>query len=79
MNWINQETLCSDELAPSTYPSFFHPRRLCPGTLPCRHPVFSLSNNHTYDKGASGIAATLQFWESMPEDVVTTGLWRGTR
>ena len=39
--------------------------------------VFSLSNNHTYDKGASGIAATLQFWESMPEDVVTTGLWHG--
>ncbi len=40
--------------------------------------MFSLSNNHTYDKGAAGIAATLRFWESMPEDVVTTGLWRGT-
>ena len=39
--------------------------------------VFSLSNNHTYDKGASGDTATLQFWESMPEDVVTTGLWCG--
>lgn len=24
-----------------------------------------------------GLAATLHFWESMPEDVVTTGLWRG--
>ena len=39
--------------------------------------MFSLSNNHTYDKGAAGLAATLRFWESMPEDVVTTGLWRG--
>lgn len=39
--------------------------------------VFSLSNNHTYDKGASGIAATLRFWGSMPEDVVTIGLWKG--
>ena len=39
--------------------------------------MFSLSNNHTYDKGAAGLAATLHFWESMPEDVVTTGLWRG--
>lgn len=39
--------------------------------------MFSLSNNHTYDKGASGIAATLRFWDSMPEDVVTTGLWKG--
>lgn len=39
--------------------------------------VFSLSNNHTYDKGAKGIAATLRFWDEMPEDVVTTGLWYG--
>ncbi len=39
--------------------------------------VFSLSNNHTYDKGAAGIAATLRFWETMPEDVITTGLWKG--
>ena len=39
--------------------------------------MFSLSTNHTYDKGASGIAATLRFWGSMPEDVVTTGLWKG--
>ena len=37
----------------------------------------SLSNNHTYDKGAKGIAATLRFWDEMPEDVVTTGLWYG--
>ena len=28
--------------------------------------VFSLANNHTYDKGAEGIAATLRFWASMP-------------
>ena len=39
--------------------------------------MFSLSNNHTYDKGAAGIAATLRFWETMPEDVITTGLWKG--
>lgn len=39
--------------------------------------MFSLSNNHTYDRGAKGIASTLRFWDSMPEDVVTTGLWKG--
>ena len=52
-----------------------------PAIAPCAYRagvrVFSLSNNHTYDKGASGIAATLRFWGSMPEDVVTTGLWKG--
>lgn len=39
--------------------------------------VFSLSNNHSYDKGAEGIAATRRFWASMPDDVVTTGLFAG--
>ena len=77
VNWINQETLCSDTLAPSTYPCFSTPGDCARALYRAGVRVFSLSNNHTYDKGASGIAATLQFWESMPEDVVTTGLWRG--
>lgn len=77
VNWINQETLCSDTLAPSTYPCFSTPGDCARALYRAGVRVFSLSNNHTYDKGASGIAATQQFWESMPEDVVTTGLWRG--
>ena len=77
VNWINQETLCSDTLAPSTYPCFSTPGDCARALYRAGVRVFSLSNNHTYDKGASGIAATLQFWESMPEDVVTTGMWRG--
>ena len=77
VNWINQETLCSDTLAPSTYPCFSTPGDCARALYRAGVRVFSLSNNHTYDKGASGIAATLQFWESMPEDVVITGLWRG--
>ena len=36
-----------------------------------------MSNNHSYDKGAQGIAATLRFWDDMPDDVVTTGLYAG--
>ena len=77
VNWINQETLCSDTLAPSTYPCFSTPGDCARALYRAGMRVFSLSNNHTYDKGASGIAATQQFWESMPEDVVTTGLWCG--
>ena len=77
VNWINQETLCSDELEPSTYPCFSTPGNCARALYRAGIRVFSLSNNHTYDKGSSGIAATLRFWESMPEDVVTTGLWRG--
>ncbi len=77
MNWINQETLCTDELEPSTYPCFSTPGDCARALYRAGVRVFSLSNNHTYDKGASGIAATLRFWDSMPEDVVTTGLWKG--
>lgn len=78
INWINQETLCSDELEPSSYPCFSTPGDCARALYRAGIRVFSLSNNHTYDKGAAGLAATLRFWESMPEDVVTTGLWRGT-
>lgn len=77
VNWINQETLCSKELAPSTYPCFSTPGECAEALYRAGIRVFSLSNNHTYDKGSSGIAATLRFWAEMPEDVVTTGLWYG--
>ena len=77
VNWINQETLCTDELAPSSYPCFSTPGDCARSLYRAGMRVFSLSNNHTYDKGSAGIAATLRFWASMPEDVVTCGLWRG--
>ncbi|MBU3819661.1 MAG: CapA family protein [Candidatus Faecalibacterium intestinavium] len=77
VNWINQETLCTRELAPSTYPKFSTPAQCAEALYRAGIRVFSLANNHTYDKGAEGIAATLRFWDSMPEDVVTTGLWYG--
>lgn len=77
VNWINQETLCNDELEPSSYPCFSTPGDCARALYRAGVRVFSLSNNHTYDKGASGIASTLRFWESMPDDVVTTGLWKG--
>lgn len=77
VNWINQETLCSDELTPSTYPAFTTPGDCARALYRAGVRVFSLSNNHTYDRGAKGIASTLRFWDSMPEDVVTVGLWNG--
>ncbi len=77
VNWINQETLCNNELEPSTYPCFSTPGACAEALYRAGVHVFSLSNNHIYDKGASGIAATLRFWENMPGDVVTAGLWRG--
>lgn len=77
INWINQETLVTDEFPPSSYPMFCSPAALGQHMYDIGFRVFSLSNNHSYDKGADGIAATRRFWASMPEDTVTTGLFAG--
>lgn len=77
VNWINQETLVNNELSPSTYPCFSTPGECAQALYEIGMRVFSLSNNHIYDKSASGIAATRRFWASMPDDVVTCGLWAG--
>lgn len=77
VNWINQETLVNNTLAPSSYPMFSTPGPLGQAAYDAGWRVFALSNNHTYDKGAEGIAATMDFWAGMPDDVVTPGLFTG--
>lgn len=77
VNWINQETLVNDELEPSSYPCFSTPGDMGRELYDIGFRVFSLANNHTYDKGAEGIAATRRFWASLPEDAVTCGLYEG--
>lgn len=75
INWLNQETLVNDELEPSTYPCFSSPGDLGWATYDVGFRVFSLSNNHSYDRGAKGISATRAFWAAMPEDVYTCGFY----
>ncbi|MFV0413569.1 MAG: CapA family protein [Oscillospiraceae bacterium] len=75
VSWINQETLVNNELAPSSYPTFSTPGQLGQAAYDAGWRVFALSNNHTYDKGATGIAATRRFWQQMPEDTVVYGLY----
>ncbi len=74
VNWLNQETLVNDTYEPSNYPCFSTPGALGKHMYEMGFRVFSLSNNHTYDKGAGGIDATRKFWSSMPEDCLTVGL-----
>lgn len=77
INWINQETLVTDELPPSSYPCFCTPAALGQEVYNVGWRVIAMSNNHSYDQGATGIAATRRFWAGMPDDVVTTGLFAG--
>ncbi len=60
---LNQETLVTDEIAPSDYPRFTSPGDLGRHMLAIGFDVFSISNNHILDKGEEGLLATLRFWE----------------
>lgn len=75
VNWLNQETLVNDVYDPSGYPCFSTPGDITDALYSIGFRVFSLSNNHSYDKGAGGIDASLSYWNTLPEDVVTTGFY----
>ncbi len=75
INLINQETLVNDELPPSNYPMFSTPGEMGHELYDTGFTVFSLANNHTYDKGAAGLSATMNFWQQMPNDVFTCGIY----
>ena len=75
VNWLNQETLVNDAYEPSGYPMFSTPGDITNALYDIGFRVFSLSNNHSYDKGAGGIAASREHWAAMPEDVVTAGFY----
>ncbi len=77
INWINQETLITDTIEPSTYPCFSTPGDMGRILYDLGFRVFNLSNNHTYDKGAAGLKATLDFWHNMPDDTIICGLYKG--
>lgn len=75
VNWLNQETLVNDAYDPSGYPMFSTPGDITNALYDIGFRVFSLSNNHSYDKGAGGIASSMEHWAAMPEDVVTAGFY----
>lgn len=75
VNWLNQETLVNDAFEPSGYPLFSTPGDITDALYDIGFRVFSVSNNHSYDKGAEGIASSLEHWASMPEDVVVAGFY----
>ena len=76
VNWLNQETLVNDDYEPSGYPMFSTPGDITDALYDIGFRVFSTSNNHSYDKGAGGIASSMAHWAAMPDDVVSVGFYR---
>lgn len=75
VNWLNQETLVNNDYAPSGYPCFSTPGDITNALYDIGFRVYSLSNNHSYDKGAGGIESSMAHWDAMPDDVVTAGFY----
>lgn len=72
---INQETLiCNDQFEPSTYPCFNSPTALGNHMIDIGFDVFTIANNHTLDKGVSGLNACLDYWGT--KDVTVAGAYR---
>lgn len=75
LNWINQETLVNSAFSPSGYPMFSTPAEMAGDLYEVGFRAFSTSNNHSYDKGAEGIASAMACWDALPEDAVAMGFY----
>lgn len=75
VNWLNQETLVNDAFEPSGYPLFSTPGDITDALYDIGFRVFSVSNNHSYDKGDEGITSSLEHWADMPDDVAVAGFY----
>lgn len=74
--FINQESLVGgDDLGFSGYPSFNTPSDMIPNLIDLGFDIVIGSNNHTLDKGTSGVYNTIELWEEYEEDVLFTGIF----
>ncbi|MBQ6893113.1 MAG: CapA family protein [Clostridia bacterium] len=75
--FINQETLmCGEGYDLSYYPRFNVPQELGDAVVDAGFDIVGLANNHMLDMGASGLSATLDYWDSQP--VTHIGAYRNS-
>lgn len=66
---MNQETLVVPGIAPASYPRFATPPALGEQMAELGFDVFAMANNHAYDQGKEGLAASRGFWDRVPDCV----------
>lgn len=72
--YYNQETILGGpELGYSNYPRFNSPYEVGDAFIDAGFNLVSLANNHTMDKGETGVINSVNYWKS--KDVVTAGQW----
>ncbi len=73
---LNQETIVTDEFAPSTYPCFCTPAAMGDEMVELGFDVISVGNNHILDKGEAGLLSTLEYWSTNHPDIPVYGAYR---
>ncbi len=69
--YINQETpMAGEAFGYSGWPNFNSPQQLGIDMVEVGFDIVSIANNHMLDKGASGYAATLDFWHTQPVTLI---------
>lgn len=76
IKFINQETLVNDAHKAATYPQFSTPTEMGYQVLDMGFNAIGMSNNHSYDMGASGIRSSLDFWSQF-DDIAYFGFYTG--
>lgn len=65
LRYINQESIIAgDNLGISNYPRFNSPQDLIPALKNAGFNLINMANNHTLDKGSSGINSSLDIWDN---------------
>ncbi len=72
---INQETIISDTIAPSSYPNFCSPAEIGDAITDLGFSVVNHANKHVGDKGSEGASHTYNYWTSKT-GVLLTGLYQ---
>lgn len=74
--YINQETIIGgDELGLSHYPAFNTPEGMIPSLVNTGFDLVTGSNNHSLDKGTTGILNTIELWGEYEDDILFTGVF----
>lgn len=71
---INQATVISGDMKPSSYPKFCSPTALGDALCSAGFNVINQASKNIWDKGESGAKDTLEYWKTK-QDVLMTGLY----
>ena len=75
LRYYNQETILGGaELGYSNYPRFNSPQAVGDAFLDAGFNLVSLANNHTMDKGETGVINSVNYWKSK-KNIAFTGQW----